>query len=100
MNVPKPIQIQQESKINEFKTKETIKNEKKSTNKIESENTNDIECNTFLNIVFHNITNNAQKIKELKKEVTILKKKKSISTSGYDKFSDNNLRRKVKHLVL
>ena len=47
MNGPKPIQIQQESKINEFKTKETIKNEKKSTNKIESENTNDIAFNTF-----------------------------------------------------
>ena len=100
ISISKPMQIQQESKIDEFKTKETLNNEKKSTNKIESENSKDIECNSFLNNVSHNLTNKAQKIKELKKDVTTLKKKKSIPTSRHDKFSDDILRKKVKHLVI
>ena len=100
INASKPMQIQQESKINEFKTKETLKNKQKSTIKIESENTKDIECNSFLNNVTHNLTNKAQKIKELKENVNPLKKKKYISTSGHYKFSDNIFKRKVKHLVL
>ena len=76
------------SPINEQITKETLKN-KKNTNKIESENSKYIY-----------LINNSQRMEELKKDVSALKKNRKSVSKRHDKFSDDIVRRKVKHLVL
>ena len=97
------IQVKLESKINEFPKKETITKE---INNIKSEkqleNTKDINIdNSLLDFSQDLINNDNVKIKKLKDLTSTGKKRGRPGIKGdHNKYSDDNLRRKVKHLTL
>ena len=98
------ILIKLESKINEFPTKETITKEiNNSQSEKQLENTKDINLNISLSDFPQDLINNDQvKIKKLKKDLTPMGRKRGRAggKSDHNKYSDDNLRRKVKHLTL
>ena len=98
------IQVKLESKISEFPTKETITKEINNTkNEKQLENTKDINIdNSLLNFSQDLINNDNVKIKKLKKDLTSTGRKRGrAGTKGdHNKYSDDNLIRKVKHLTL
>ncbi len=98
------IQVKLESKISEFPTKETITKEINNTkNEKQLENTKDINIdNSLLDFSQDLINNDNVKIKKLKKDLTSTGKKRGrAGTKGdHNKYSDDNLIRKVKHLTL
>ena len=98
------IQKRLESKISEFPTKETITKEiNNSQSEKQLENTKDINLNISLSDFPQDLINNDQvKIKKLKKDLTPMGRKRGrAGTKGdHNKYSDDNLRRKVKHLIL
>ena len=94
-----------ESKINEVTTKAT----KETSNKGPIINSNEIkeekkEPDVFLNILNYDLICNKPppEIKKPKKKLSPLKKKKKRTgkTKEHDKYSDDNLRRKSKHITL
>lgn len=95
-------QEQVETKINELSTKETLKYYQINSNEIESEKSHDIIFNNYSNNYSNKSINNLPLItKSLKNEITALKKKRKCNTNKcHDKFTDDNLRKKIKHLVL
>ena len=98
------IQIKLESKINEFPTKETITQEINNTeSEKQLENTKDINIDISLSDFSQDLINNDKvKIKKLKKDLTSTGRKRGrTGTKGdHNKYSDDNLIRKVKHLTL
>ena len=98
------IQVKLESKISEFPTKETITKEINNTeSEKQLENTKDINIdNSLLDFSQDLINNDNVKIKKLKKDLTSTGKKRGRpgKKGDHNKYSDDNLRRKVKHLTL